>query len=144
MPTRGQTRNEREQALDDAKIVGKYIIRKGGKATREFAADMKIPRKALTQGLSDRIETHGRKPKRQIIPKSIEIGGTNFTKYCGYDGDLDSAKEAAEDMNEMGYKTRIMKFQRGSIPVYVLYRYKKGKRSGAGSPTPKKRRVARR
>lgn len=125
---------------EDAEIIGKYIIPKGRKVTKEFAKDMGISTRTMAKGLDNNSNT--RPPKRVTIPKEISVNGTKFTKYCKYDGDINSAREAAGDMQEMGYYTRILKFQLHSYPTYVLYRYKKGRASSPSrKPTTKKRTI---
>lgn len=106
---------KRRLLQDDMEVAKKYIVKRSEKAL--FAEDM-----------------GQRKAKgRTAIPKTISLNGVSYSKYTSYEHDLDSAQEAATDMQEMGYKTHIKKFQRGSEPVYVLYRYKKGRTSSVST-----------
>lgn len=111
--------------LADAEIVGKYVLKKGRKTAREFAGDMGVTYKTMAKNLDD----WGRSPaqkkiKRVTIPKSIAVNGKNYEKYCSYEGNRSAAQVAASDMQELGYKTQIMRVYRGSYPIYILYRYK--------------------
>lgn len=93
----------------DMEVATKYITKRSEKAA--FANDMGLKTKA---------------PKRLVIPKTILVNGFNFIKYTSYESNLDLATEAAEDMKELGYKTKIITYYRGSDPVYTVYRYKQG------------------
>lgn len=134
------SRQANAQVRADAELVGKYIITKGRKTAREFANDMGVSTKAMAKEFN---EGAPKVTKRTTIPKEITFNGVSYTRYCNYDGNPDPAREAANDMQEMGYLTKIVKFQRKSYPVYVLYRYKKGTRS-SGAPAKRKTTTARR
>ncbi len=100
---------------DDMEVAKKYIVKRSEKAL--FAEDM-----------------GQRKAKgRTAIPKTISLNGVTYSKYTSYEHDLSSAQEASEDMKEMGYRTCVKQFKRGSEPVYVLYRYKKGRTSSVSA-----------
>lgn len=120
-PTTTAKNKTPDYVKQDAEIVGKYIIPKGRGKTKEFAADMGISTHELGKILG---EDNKYAPKRVVIPKTILSNGLKYVKYASYDGDLSSAQEAANDLRELGYKTKIEKFQKKSYSTYVLYRYK--------------------
>ena len=118
---------ERAQFEADMEIANKYIQKKTHKKAKEFAEDMGIKPK--------------RTPRVKIL-ESVEAHGIIYKKYANYETSLSSAKEASEDLEQLGYRTRIVRYMRGSAPAYVLYRYKKGmSRSRAKAPKKATKRV---
>jgi hypothetical protein len=111
-------RQQRKLYKNDLEVADKYITRRSEK--KAFEADMGIKTKMPK--------------KRTVIPKSIEISGITLIKYTSYESDINSANEAAEDLKELGYKTKIMTYYRGSDPIYVLYRYKRGMQDAGKTP----------
>lgn len=97
---------------NDKEVVAKYVTKRSEKAA--FAEALGEKRKKTT---------------RLAIPRTILINGVTFSKYANYESDREGAEEAANDMTELGYRTKIVRHLRGDEPVFVVYRYKKGRTS---------------